>query len=220
MARRKKGIRGGGSVFQRKSDKRWVAKFLVEETGKYKSLYADTEREAYEKLQLALQQQRQGILASGPNQKLSDFLTWWLEEVHRRTIRDSTYLRYRGLLNNHIIPELGHYQLQKLTTQRIQALSNKKLKEGQSPSSVHAMQHLLHAALEYALKGRLISHNPSAGVSLPAVKKRKTVPLTLEQARHLIATARPPVRGVCGCGGSNRDASWRAGCTAVGGCRS
>src|SRR6266487_802401 len=189
MARqRKKGIRGRGTVFLRK-DGRWEAKFKVEETGKYKSLYADTEKGADEKLQQALQEQRQGILATGPRQKLGDFLNWWLEEVHRLNIRDSTYLRYRGLLNNHILPELGQYQLQKLTTQRIQTLYNNKLKEKQSPSSVHSMQKILHKALDYAVKGRLLSHNPSTGVSLPAEKKRKTVSLTLEQAQDLIATA-------------------------------
>ena len=190
MARqRKKGIRGGGTVFLRK-DGRWEAKFKVEETGKYKSLYAATEREAYEKLQQALQEQRQGILASGPNQKLSDFLNWWLEEVHRLNIRDSSYLRYRGLLNNHILPELGQYQLKKLTTQRIQTFYNKKLKEKQSPSSVHSMQKVLHRALDYAVKGRLLSYNPSTGISLPPAKKRKAVSLTLEQAQHLLTVAR------------------------------
>ncbi len=52
MARqRKRSVHGGGSVYQRQSDGRWVAKFKLEETGKYKELYAGSEREANEKLQ-------------------------------------------------------------------------------------------------------------------------------------------------------------------------
>jgi hypothetical protein len=66
MARRKKGMKGRGSVFQRKSDGRWVAQFLVEETGKQKQLYAATEAEAYKKIDKALREQEQGILATGP----------------------------------------------------------------------------------------------------------------------------------------------------------
>ena len=39
MARqRKRSVQGGGSVYQRKGDGRWVAKFKVEETGRYKEL--------------------------------------------------------------------------------------------------------------------------------------------------------------------------------------
>ena len=52
MARqRKRSVHGGGSVYQRKGDGRWVAKFKVEETGRYKELYAASEKEAYKKLQ-------------------------------------------------------------------------------------------------------------------------------------------------------------------------
>ncbi|MBO0793341.1 MAG: site-specific integrase, partial [Ktedonobacteraceae bacterium] len=112
MARRKKGIRGAGSVYTR-SDGRAVASFVVEATGKRKYLYAATEKEAYEKLQKALNEQRQGILATGPQQKLRDYLEYWLEEVHKPTLRESTYDNYRSILDKHIFPALGHIQLQK-----------------------------------------------------------------------------------------------------------
>ncbi len=188
MPRRKKGIRGAGTVFLSK-DGRWEAKFKVEETGKFKSLYAPTEKGAYEKLQKALQEQKQGILATGPQQKLSDFLTWWLEEVHQFKICPSTYRRYQVTLKNHIIPALGHYQLQKLTTQRIQAFYNERLKDRQWPDAVYQAHRILHPALTYAVKSRLISHNPASGASLPSLKKRKVQPLTLEQAHHLLQIA-------------------------------
>ena len=65
MARqRKRSVHGGGSVYQRKGDGRWVAKFKVEETGRYKELYAGSEKEAYKKLKEALFQQKQGTLAT------------------------------------------------------------------------------------------------------------------------------------------------------------
>jgi hypothetical protein len=99
MPRRKKGIKGRGSVFQRK-DGRWVAQFIVEETGEQKQLYAATEAKAWEKLDKALSEQKQGILATGPNQKLENYLNWWLEEVHKLKLRPGSYLRYRGLLDN------------------------------------------------------------------------------------------------------------------------
>ena len=188
MSRRKKGIRGAGTVFQRQ-DGRWEAKFKVEETGKFKSLYAPTEKEAYGKLQKALQEQKQGILATGPRQKLSDFLPWWLEEVRQFKIRKSTYVRYQITLKKHILPALGHYPLQKLTTQHVQAFYNERLKKTQSPDAVYQAHRVLNPALEYAVKSRLISYNPVSGVSLPSLKKRKVHPLTIEQAHHLLEVA-------------------------------
>ncbi|GCF07351.1 tyrosine-type recombinase/integrase [Dictyobacter arantiisoli] len=192
---RKKGIKGNGSVFQRK-DGRWVAQFLVEGTGKTKQLYAATEKEANEKLQKALQEQRQGILATGPKQKLGDHLNYWLEEVKRQKLRESTYQSYRIMIDTHINPKLGNIPLHKLTTQTIQAFYNNKAKEHQnktkehpSSGSVHIMHTVLHQALKYATQVRLIAYNPSDNIVLPKRTKRKVKPFTLEQSRHLIQAA-------------------------------
>lgn len=187
--RRQKGLKGNGSVFQRK-DGRWVAQFIVEETGQQKQLYASTERAAHEKLQKALREQEQGILATGPQQKLKDYLNWWLEEVHKVKLRKGSYRLYRTILDKHILPELGEIQLRKLTSQRIQTFYNKKLKEKLSPSSLHSMQKVLHGGLKRAVKLRYISYNPADGISLPSDKPvRPGQSLTLEQARHLLKVA-------------------------------
>ena len=133
--KRKKSVPGGGSVYQRKSDGRWVAKFKVVETGKYKELYASTEKEAIAKLQQALYEQKQGIMAPGKEAmvKLKDYLEDWLETVHKPTLRVSSYVKYRGLLRNYILPELGHIQLKKLTSERVEAFYTKMQQEGVSP---------------------------------------------------------------------------------------
>ncbi len=187
--RRQKGLKGNGSVFQRK-DGRWVAQFIVEETGQQKQLYAPTEKAAHEKLQKALREQEQGVLATGPQQKLGDFLNWWLEEVHKVKLRKGSYRRYRSALNIHILPELGDIPLRKLTPRQIQAFYNKKRKEKQSPSSLYNMHKVLHGGLKSAVKLRYISYNPSDGISLPSNKAvRSGLSLTLEQARHLLKVA-------------------------------
>src|SRR5436305_4221030 len=79
-------IKGTGSVYPRK-DGRWGADFIVEATGKKKTVYGRTAKEAQDKLDKALLEQRQGILATGPQQKVSDYLNWWLEEAHKLKIR-------------------------------------------------------------------------------------------------------------------------------------
>jgi integrase len=101
----------------------------VEETGKWKELYARTEKEAYAKLQQAQFEQKQGILATGPQQTVKQYLEYWLEDVHKAKVRLGTYEAYRVILNKHLIPELGNIRLQKLTAQHIQKLYAKKQKE-------------------------------------------------------------------------------------------
>jgi integrase len=189
MAKRKGKRRGPGegTVYQRK-DGRWVAEITLED-GKRKPLYGKTQAEAIEKLKQAQYDLKQGILATGPKQSVADLLIYWLEHVHKRTLRTSSYIRYRFALDKHILPTLGHIVLQKLTMRMIQKFYNRMLDEGQSRSSVNTMHKVIHQGLDHAVKERLIAINPSSGVSLPSPEKRKVQPLTLEQAQHLLQTA-------------------------------
>src|SRR5713226_7414605 len=91
--------RGEGSVYQR-ADGRWVAQVPLE-GGKRKLLYRKTEKEALSALRKALNEQEQGTLATGPQQTLTVYLTHWLEEVHKPTIRLSTYVKYHKLINTY-----------------------------------------------------------------------------------------------------------------------
>ncbi len=186
MARqRKRGIRGAGSVFLRK-DGRWEAKFKVEETGKYKSLYASTEKEAYKKLQDALSQQKQGILATGPDQTVKQFLEYWLEDVYKVYARVTTFRNARILVHKHLIPGIGHFKLQKLTTQQVQSFYAKKLREGATFSRLRNINGALHTALEHARRAKLVSINVCNDIRLPAREEPDRQFLTSEQAHLLL----------------------------------
>ncbi len=93
--------RGEGTVYQRK-DGRWVAEITLED-GKRKPLYGKTQAEAIEKLKQAQYELKQGILATGPKQNVKDLFRYWLEQVHRRKLRASSYVRYRTALEVHIL---------------------------------------------------------------------------------------------------------------------
>lgn len=191
MARqRKKSIRGGGSVFHRKDD-RWEAKFKVEETGRYKSLYAATETEAYKLLEDAKYQQKQGALPTGRDQTVRQFLEYWLEDVEKPTVRLNTYINNRVLVRKHLIPGLGHLRLQKLTASQLQSFYAKKLKEGTSASRIVALNGVLHKALEHARYPlKIIGMNIADGAQLPRIEKYKGPVLEVEQANVLLEKAR------------------------------
>lgn len=183
--------RGEGTVYQR-SDGRWAAEISLED-GRRKTLYGKTQEAVIQKLRQAQFEQKQGILATGPKQKLADHLTYWLEQVKKRYVRPATYVRYRRALNVHILPALGHLSLNKVTLRTIQQFYNRKLDEGQSISYVSMMRNILHQAFEHAVKERLIVVNPCHGASLPTRKDRDIPLLTAEQARQLLQAAQGTV---------------------------
>lgn len=182
---RKKGIHGSGSVYQRKSDKRWVASFIVEETGKRRYLYADkddnTEKNAYKKLQDALFEQKQGVLATGPRQTVKQFLERWFEDVHKFEVRETTYLKQLENLNTRILPAIGHIQLQKLTAQQVQNFYADMAKAGLMPGSIRNTHIILHKALKRAVSWGLVSRNVCDAVTLPKAQKYKPQMLSKEQ---------------------------------------
>src|SRR5438105_6961080 len=167
MARQKRRGKGEGSVFPRK-DGRWTAQLTLED-GTQKQVHRKTRQEAHKALQQMLREQEQGILATGPQQTMKQFMEYWLEDVHRPTIRTSSYANYRSILDTHILPALGHIPVQKLTLQHIQKFYASKLKEGLSPKTIKVYHAVLHKALSHAVDIHLVSRNISdlATKSLP-----------------------------------------------------
>lgn len=187
MGKQKQRGHGEGSIYQRK-DGRWVASITLEGR-KRKTFYGKTRKEVQEKLRVALNDQKQGVLATGPQQTIKQYLEQWLEYVHRPAIRLNSYVKYRTALNKHILPALGHIQLQKLTPQQVQAFYAQKLKEGYATETIRGFHGLLHRALDNAVRWNLVARNICDAVSPPRMIKHEIQPLTKEQAQKLLETA-------------------------------
>src|SRR6266849_8604310 len=182
--------RGEGSIYQRK-DGRFVASLPVDGPGRTrKYFYGKTRAEVREKLKQAQLEQKRGKLATGPQQTVQQFIEHWLEDVHKPHIRVNTYRLYRQLLEKHIIPELGNTRLQKLTSQHVDELYSKKLKEGYAVETVRALHRLLHRALRDAVKWSLVSRNVCDTVEQPRQVKFESHPLTGDQAKQLLDAAK------------------------------
>jgi hypothetical protein len=85
--------RGSGSVFrrlERKGGKQWVAQIVLE-NGRTKQRYFNTQEEADIALNEMLYEQRRGMLATGPNQTLKQYLENWLENVQKYAVRVNHY---------------------------------------------------------------------------------------------------------------------------------
>jgi integrase len=168
--------------------KQWVAQVFLE-NGKTKQRYFDTQEEADEALTEMLYELRRGMLVTAKDETVKQHFEHWLE-MHKTRIRWSTYLRYRRLVNKHILPTIGHYSLQRLTTRDLDALYARKLEEGLSPISVEAIHSVVHMALKQAVRWRLIARNVSEDVSPPCdTQLHERQVLTSEQAQQLLEAA-------------------------------
>src|ERR1051326_3286997 len=90
---------GEGSITQRK-DGRWMAALTLD-NHKRKYFYGRTRKEVQDKLNMALYEQKQGILATGPHQALKAYLERWLEQVVKLK-RANTYKGYRSVVEHQI----------------------------------------------------------------------------------------------------------------------
>lgn len=187
--------KGIGSVFQR-SDGRWIAQLTLE-NGKQKQYYAKNEKEANVKLRKALDELERGSLITEKDQTLKEYLGHWLEHVKRPSLRIGSYLRYRDLLDQQILPALGHLPLRKLKAEHLEAFYARLQVEGRadgqgglSAKTIRLVHGILHQSLEAAVRRRRIAHNVCRDVTLPRVERPEILTLSAEEAQRLLAVAK------------------------------
>lgn len=100
------------------------------------------------------------------------FLIYWLEKVMRSKITNDSYIAYKNIVYNHIIPKLGKKKITSLNRGHIQKFYNEEAEKSESCAKLDKA--VMNSALKYALNKKLIKMNPSEGVNLPKfVKKQK-----------------------------------------------
>lgn len=85
-----------------------------------------TEKEAYNAGIAALNEYNSGYQVTRPSDmSYSDYLDIWLEKYVAVHLKPKTYEAYRGQINNHIKPMIGHYRLSALTPAILQDFVDK-----------------------------------------------------------------------------------------------
>src|SRR5215208_874896 len=147
---------GEGTIRQR-ADGRWEAQVSLP-GGKRKSVYGKTKKEARDKLKDAQKQIDAGVDLGAPSQTVEAFLKSWLADSETR-VRPKTHRTYQDLLRLHVIPELGKVRLDRVAAPQIAKLLRDRQTAGLSPKTVNHIRATLRAALNQAVRWRLITHN-------------------------------------------------------------
>ncbi|MFW6015120.1 MAG: tyrosine-type recombinase/integrase [bacterium] len=192
---------GEGTIYKRKDGRCCGAVTIGTDpvTGKQKRkyVYGDTKNETVKKLTELKHKLFTGTYIEPSNMKLSEWLNRWIEG-RKSSITYSTYINYKGKIDNHINPEIGNIKLKDLQARQVQDLLNNKFEYGRldnngglSARTVKYIYQTLHAALEQAIKERLMLTNVCKAVELPKKQKEKELNTwTKEQVNIFLDTAK------------------------------
>jgi len=165
----------------------WEARATLPD-GTRKSFYGETRQEAASKLRNALHDVTKGIPLVDERQTVKQYLTSWYEGMQPQ-VRPSSYRRYGDYIK-HLIPGIGRHSLAKLSPQHLQLFYNKKLADGLSPTTVHAIHSMLHRALEDALQMGLVNRNVSEMLKPPRRGHREMMPLSVSEVQRFLEVVR------------------------------
>jgi integrase len=98
-----------------------------------------------------------------PVPTLEQYAEQWLETYAKLNCKESTYVRYEGVLRNHLIPALGQTPLNSLTREAIKQLLVGK-RQTLTPSSVRNILTPLREMLRHAVDDEILPSNPAAQV--------------------------------------------------------
>ena len=161
---------------------------------KYLGLPKATKKQAEIVLAEVLQKLRTQDFIQPEKVSLGEYLRYWLENYARQSVRQTTMDNYTSLIDKHIIPELGHIQIAKLSPMHLQEFYNKKLQYGRAdgkpgglaPKTVRELHSLIHKALDQALKWQAVTKNVARAVSPPRKEKKEIKHWTKDEVKEFL----------------------------------
>ena len=150
-----------------------------------------------------------GMIGTSGRLSVEAFLERWLRDHAEPNLAPMTRVRYANLLRTHVIPNIGGIPLDKLRPDhilRLQTALRSAVRGGKITANIdeeggakaspiisaltsrHAHR-VLHTALGYAVRWRLIPINPCAAVKAPSAKPKEMKTWDAEQTRAFLSKA-------------------------------
>jgi len=148
-----------------------------------------TREDVAEKLAKAIYDRAGGLVFDAGTTTTGAYLTRWLSDSVRGTVRESTYRSYGRVVDGQLVPGVGRVKLAKLRPDHVRGLYRDMLDKGRSTRTVQYAHTLLKRALKQAVLDDLIPRNVADAVRPPQLKQDEIQPLSAEQVRALLEAA-------------------------------
>ena len=158
-----------GENIRKRKDGRWEGRYIhgydrVRGTAKYASIYGKTYSEVKEKLYQAKYQTSIGqMYVDNKNKRFGEILSLWFGRISIK-LKPSSIIKYQNLIDNHIVPELGHLKLRELNPDVFYDFLDEQSKTGNkktggplSRSSLLTLQYILNSTVKYAASQNMMT---------------------------------------------------------------
>jgi integrase len=119
---------------------------------------------------------------------VADHLHQWLDGYVKTNCSIRTYDGYQSIIENHLIPAIGHIQLKNLHPQVIQEYYSEACKT-LSSRTVNHQHRVLSQSMKYAVRQGYLGRNPAELVDAPSPRKKTMRTLTTSEVEVLLAMA-------------------------------
>jgi integrase len=152
-----------------------------------KYVTSSTEEEAKKLLTEFEYNQQRNLVVQTTKMTLSEFLSHWMDNYVKYNCEETTTYGYKNIIDNHMIPKIGNFELQKVQAVHIQHYYKYLMDEKDlSPNTVHKHHACIRKALDYGLKQQFVHRNVSDSVELPKKEKFTGQSYTSDQLNTLL----------------------------------
>ena len=178
-----------------RGDRRWLVRVYLgrdSNTGRRKyhnRTIRGALREAQQYLNKRLRERDEERDCEGSAISCTEYFDRWLQMAAKPKLREKSFRDYEGLLARYIRPKLGDCRLLRIAPLDLQSIYQDMREQGLSPRTIGYTHAVVHAALEQAVKWRLLSQNPAGGVELPKSARSEMRVMNAEEVRRFLEYA-------------------------------
>jgi integrase len=206
MARKKRseGTRapnGASTIYFSEYDKKWHGRVMagVKDDGSpdRRHIKRATEAEVISEVR-RIERERHGgkLRKAGRAWTVERWLTHWLDNIARPSIKYKAYRAYHTAVHHHLIPGLGKHRIDKIEPEHFEKLYAKILATGRKPATAHQVHRTARTAFGEALRRGHINRNPVQLAKAPRVEEDEIEPFEIDDIQRLIKTALTRRNGV------------------------
>jgi integrase len=136
------------------------------------------------------------VIRPGRAWTVEKWLTHWLENVARPSVRYKPYLGYRTAVHQHLIPGLGAHRIDRIQPEHFEKLYARMQAKGLKPGTAHQVHRTARTAFGEAFKRGYIARNPVALAKPPRVEDVEVDPFEADEIDRILTLALRKRNGV------------------------
>jgi integrase len=147
-----------------------------------------TKKEAEAALAKVMHELNSGTFVQPTKTLYKDFLNDWLENK-KHSIKQQTHYNYVMIANKHIIPEMGHLNVQQITAVVIQKFVNSLCSNSLTSAYIKKIIDVLNGSLKKAKRLGIISNNPVELIERPRISKKEMKVWDVQEVEKFLSAA-------------------------------